>query len=134
MIHTLRLSLLLPLLCAPLALAEDADAPPPPVMVKKDFWVKGMKDQLPAAFCRESMYFRQCFAISETECLNSAKKATEACLAEHDGELPQLFAQPRDGTTFGAKIGTCAGIAFEKANKSKQSKEAKCQDASAWVP
>lgn len=50
---------------------------------------------------------------------------------EDDGELPRAarqgvpasFEQPQDGTTRGAKIGTCASIALESTHKAKLSKE-----------
>ncbi len=102
------------------------------VTVQKDTWVKGMENVLPAAFCTDGSYFRSCFSIPVSECHKVATKSTASCLRQHDTEIPTQLIQPKDGSLWGQKVGTCAGTVFAATLKEKFISNSKCNDPSAW--
>jgi hypothetical protein len=83
-------------------------------------------------FCAESYYFRSCFTISAEECLATMAESVRSCVAQYESELPaqvpESVAMP-----WAAKVGKCAGTAFEIVQvRAKISSEA-CSDYRNWM-
>jgi len=102
------------------------------VEVSKSDWYNGMSTALPTAFCNSTQYFRQCFSVSAQECEETAASATRVCLNKNDKDIPNVLIQPKDGTHWGAIIGTCAGEAYGITLSKKRISNAKCNDAKNW--
>ncbi len=100
--------------------------------VSKGAWIKGMMRALPAAFCKDKMYFRQCFEVSQQDCIDVAALATESCLEQISSKLPEILVQPKDGAKFGRTVGGCAGQKYEQALKSRFTDTARCRDVNNW--
>ncbi len=100
--------------------------------VTKEQWVLGMKTVLPAHFCQEAQYFRQCFNVTATECEKVAASTTRICLSELNNQIPNLLVQPKDGTLWGTKVGSCAGTAYEASLIEKRISNDKCNNVSNW--
>ena len=100
--------------------------------VPKEQWITAMKTALPAYFCHEEQYFRQCFEVSATECEDVAASTTRICLNEINSQIPAILVQPNDGSTWGTKVGTCAGSAYESTLIKKRISNEKCNNASNW--
>jgi hypothetical protein len=102
------------------------------VVVTKAQWVEGMRTGLPVAFCKEGSYFRSCFRVSAEQCEDTARSAIRVCLA--DAELPAVFHQPLDGETWGKKVGSCAGSAYEMTHVAERISSERCKEISAGPP
>ncbi|MCG7965234.1 MAG: hypothetical protein JAY73_05930 [Candidatus Thiodiazotropha taylori] len=100
--------------------------------VPKERWVNAMKTAIPAYFCQEAQYFRQCFNVTITECEEVAASATRICLNDLNAQFPNILVQPRDGTLWGNKVGTCAGTAYETSLIEKRISNKKCNNISNW--
>ncbi len=100
--------------------------------VSKEAWLEGMSTALPAAFCNSSMYFRQCFEISQEECEDMAASTTRICLKKYQDQLPKVLVQPQDGTRWGQAVGACAGEAFEVALIKKRINSDRCNNVDNW--
>ncbi len=100
--------------------------------VTKGQWVSAMKTGLPAAFCKSSQYFRQCFKVTAIECEETAASSTRFCLADLHDKIPTTLHQPQDGTKWGGKVGQCAGTAYVVALADRKISNAKCNDATNW--
>lgn len=101
--------------------------------ISRQAWINGMQDKLPAAFCQEKQYFRQCFTVTETECLRVASNATTVCLGSKQKEIPDELVQPKDGSHWGGIVGECAGNAYEAALLEKRINSDKCNDVNNWI-
>lgn len=101
--------------------------------VTKKQWIAGMKTALPAHFCQQSQYFRQCFDVSANKCEEVAASSTRICLSELGNQIPNVLVQPKDGTHWGAKVGQCAGTTYETVLKKKRISNSKCNDISNWL-
>lgn len=102
------------------------------VEVPKARWLSVMETALPAAFCQQQMYFRQCFTVSAEKCEEVASSVTRTCLRKYQDQMPAVFEQPGDGTEWGSKVGACAGEAYEVVLVSKRTNTAACNDADNW--
>lgn len=102
------------------------------VIIPKSQFVESMKTALPNAFCSEKMYFRKCFKISEDVCLSEAIRATKVCVMSMNSDMPEKFHQPVDGTTWGSKVGECAGKNFEISLIKSKVDSADCKDIAKW--
>jgi hypothetical protein len=123
----MRLFLILIIIsAASLAFAEDNT-------ISKEAWLDGMQNKLPAAFCEEKQYFRQCFTVTETECLKVASNATRMCLGSKQDNIPDVLVQPKDGAHWGGIVGECAGNAYETAIIQKRINSDRCNDANNWI-
>jgi hypothetical protein len=91
-----------------------------------------MRNILPASFCKDGTYFRECFEAKATVCHSTATKATESCLRQFEPEIPKQLQQPKDGSFWGNKIGVCAGTIFELTLKQSRINDAKCNDPAHW--
>ncbi len=92
-----------------------------------------MEIALPATFCSQQMYFRQCFTIDAIECEEIASSVTRLCLQKYKEDIPGVLEQPQDGTKWGTIIGRCAGSAFEVSLNKKKINNEKCNDATNWM-
>ena len=101
--------------------------------VSKVEWMAQMQQQLPITFCKPGWYFRECFRITETECVDTASYTTRQCLRDIESKLPPTLDET-SGREWGTKVGTCAGSAFELALSSKKVNSTKCNDPSNWLP
>ena len=100
--------------------------------VSKESWMSQMEIALPAAFCSQQMYFRQCFEIDAIECEEMATSVNRLCLKKYKEAIPSSLEQPQDGKKWGTIIGQCAGGAFEAALSKKKINSAKCNDVNNW--
>lgn len=100
--------------------------------VKKENWMAGFKDILPAALCRDRGFFRSCFEISADECHMLLTDATQSCLRQYKDQIPQQLHQPKDGTEWGTKVGVCVGTIIEGSQAAKRIHNTKCDDPTAW--
>ena len=101
--------------------------------ISKQAWINGMQEKLPVAFCQEKQYFRQCFTVSEGECLRVASNATRVCLGNKQDQFPDVLVQPKDGSHWGGIVGECAGNAYEAALLEKRINSDKCNDVNNWI-
>ena len=99
------------------------------VQVSKQEWIKGMATALPAAFCRDGQYFRECFSVSQEECEKIAMSATRVCLEQHKEEIPEQLNQPKDGTHWGTVVGKCVGNTYETVLVKEKINTEKCNTA-----
>ena len=100
--------------------------------VSKDDWINGMSTALPAYFCKADQYFRQCFAVTQIECEETALSVTRICLSQSKDKIPGRLRQPEDGTKWGTHIGSCAGTAYEIALQRKRVNNSRCNDPGNW--
>lgn len=101
--------------------------------ITKKQWVAGMKTALPAHFCQQAQYFRQCFEVTVEECEEVAASSTRICLRELNQQIPEVLVQPKDGTHWGGKVGQCAGTTYESVLKKKRISNSKCNNVSNWM-
>lgn len=101
-------------------------------VVSKERWLSDMRSVLPASFCKDGTYFRECFATNSSVCHAAATEATESCLRRLESEIPIRLRQPSDGSFWGNKVGVCAGTLFEVALKKSRINNAKCNDPLQW--
>jgi hypothetical protein len=101
--------------------------------ISKAQWIAQMQQQVPIAFCKPGMYFRECFRVTEAQCGDTASYATRQCLQNVESQLPPTL-DADSGREWGTKVGTCAGTAYELAFASKKVSSAKCNDPTQWVP
>jgi len=100
--------------------------------VTKAKFMEVMKTALPSAFCKDKMYFRQCFKITEDECIQEALRDTKICLTSEAGKLPDILNQPQDGQKYGREIGSCAGATFSTTLGGKKIDSPLCNDPKKW--
>ena len=103
-----------------------------PKTISRDDWVKALRTALPAAFCKPEQYFRQCFKVTQAECEQTALSTTRVCLEDLKDKIPETLKQPDDGGLWGAKVGECAGNAYEVSLTKKKIQSDKCNDPNAW--
>ena len=100
--------------------------------ISKQDWLSGMRTALPKHFCKENTYFRQCFEVSKSECLDVAREKTIRCLDEVKEQIPDILQQPRDGSKWGYVVGGCAGRDYEIKLKSVRISSARCNNIENW--
>ena len=101
-------------------------------VVTKSAWMEMMKTALPNAFCSGkgiNRYFRECFKVTEDECIEEALRAVKVCFASIVDQIPEQLHQPDDGTSWGTKLGACAGRGYEISLISRRIDTADCKDA-----
>lgn len=109
-------------------LAANADSKE----ISKSDWLKYMASTVPSAFCQEGQYFRQCFEIPGSTCLDTARKAIKICIDKEKQNLPESLDQVT-GEQWGNIIGTCAGSEFEKIQINSKFKNQKCYNPTNWM-
>jgi hypothetical protein len=101
--------------------------------IGKQAWIEHMQNALPKAFCEQKQYFRQCFRVSEQECLTTASTVTNMCLNKLKAQFPEVFYQPQDGSNWVGKVGECAGDAYEQSLLDKRINTEYCNDVKNWI-
>lgn len=123
--------------------SESLDQPPKPAVApraEKELgqasraWLDIMRKQLPGAFCKDEMYFRQCFDVTAAECQALVSKHFEPCLAEHPEAVPRIV-NADTGRAGGQVLGACVGsrydLELQRAGKRKSSE--RCNNAANWT-
>ena len=102
-------------------------------VVNKQEWIAHMQKALPPAFCEENQYFRQCFKVTQRECLETTAAVTRQCLNKKENDIPEVLVQPRDGSQWGSVVGECAGDAYESRLLDRRISSDKCNDVKNWI-
>ena len=102
------------------------------VDVDKESWIEYMKTGLPTYQCQTGKYFRQCFDVAAEKCEEVMASATRTCLAQERTNIPDILNQPKDGTSWGSKIGACAGRAYELTLSKQRISNPKCNNIQSW--
>lgn len=100
--------------------------------LSKARFLDGMKAGMPASFCADKTYFRECFSISKDDCTKAVTAAVSACADKLQGEVPAQLHQPADGQKWGEKLGNCAGVKFEEEKSTLKLKKPECSDETKW--
>ena len=146
------LPLLATTLCCPLSNPGGTPPPPPPIPVSQPMPTSGApmppgmgvpRAQFLASwttlvangFCRDGMYFRECFRVTQPECIELSTRAAQNCINANLATIPDPIA-PGQGEPIGRTLGECAGTSYEQALavQGKRKSDAICNDASHWVP
>lgn len=122
--------------------SASSSAPPPSqgassggeVMSRGEF-LSELRPLTTALFCTPESYFRQCFAITEPDCLTVAGMAFDACVAELGDEIPATIQGPEEGEAAGQMMGACTGAAYDQAlaERGLRHDTAACNDPSNWA-
>ena len=99
--------------------------------VSRDAWIESMKTALPTAFCQSHQYFRQCFQVTQQECVDTASAAALSCLERNKSQMPAVFTR-EDGRQWGGVVGGCAGSAYELTLSKKRISSDLCNDENNW--
>lgn len=104
--------------------------------VPRAVWVESFKTGFANYICKSGEFFRECFNVTERECLEEALRATKTCLADKGPSLPDPIKLPEEGTKWGSVVGSCAGSAYEIGLKArgKRKESAECNNPSLWLP
>lgn len=97
-------------------------------------WMANMTEVMPGLFCNANNYFRQCFEVSEAECLQVATEMTRHCLDQMAGQIPAMLKLPEEGRQWGSQVGSCAGVAYERQLMANRINSARCNDPGNWTP
>jgi len=121
---TIKLIVLSASLAATLALVAGCNDVGEPLKVKvlvlsKKYWISMTEKKLPAEFCKEGEYFRECFKLSNRECLENAEATVKSCLLKLNSQIPKRIVQHEDGVHWGQQVFNCAGHAIELRLKTK---------------
>lgn len=100
--------------------------------ISKEAWIKYMSTALPTAFCQSNQYFRQCFNVTQAECVDTAFSATRSCLEQYKDEIPDILNQSGDGSHWGRIIRSCASESYELALHDKLIQNEKCSNPDYW--
>ena len=95
-------------------------------------WIKSVESGLPGYFCQEEQYFRQCFEITGSQCLETARESVTNCINKEKKNFPVSF-NKTTGEQWGNIIGTCAGNLFEMKHTAEKSKNPRCYNPANWM-
>lgn len=101
--------------------------------VERDQWLRSFPFEVVGYFCRQEMFFMQCFEVSVHECTQVASTAVDVCLDYISEQLPEsLDSGARE--LWGARLISCAGSVYEQALKQRLvfRDNARCGDPSNW--
>jgi len=144
--------LLSTMLCCPLS-GPGGSAPPPPsvgsappnsapgipgfgaVGVPRAQFLASWTTLIGNGFCRDGMYFRECFTVTEAECIELTTRAAQNCINANMATIPDPIPAGY-GETLGRTLGECAGTSYEQALavQGKRKNDAICNDPSHWIP
>ena len=100
--------------------------------VSKDKWLEYMKEAVPATFCQAEQYFRQCFDIDGSGCIETARMAVDSCIAKEEMNLPDSL-NAVTGERWGNIIGSCAGGMYEQMRHGDKRINPKCSNPALFV-
>jgi len=98
----------------------------------QEYWAARVREVMPAALCQPGGYFRECFEQSAQACLGAANAAVDACLKQHDAQMPLAFRGPEESGRWGQVIAACAGNRFEAGVRALKKRTPRCNDPGAW--
>lgn len=113
---------------------ETPTAPPPPKLgVAAQLFVDLMVESTPREFCRDGMYFRECFSVTERECRARVAATLPGCVRHHAADIPE-HPDADSGRRAGEKLGACAGTRYEiaLAAEGRRSTRAECDEIDRW--
>lgn len=86
-------------------------------------------------FCRDGMYFRECFRVTQSECIDLSTRSAQNCISAHLASIPDPIAAGQ-AEGIGRTLGECAGTSYEQALavQGKRKSDPLCNDPSHWVP
>lgn len=96
-------------------------------------WLKSFPFEVMGYFCREEMFFMQCFEVSAHECTQVVSTSVDVCLDYIKEQMPEsLDRQARE--LWGAKLISCAGSVYEQALRQRRlfRNNAQCDDPLMW--
>ncbi len=99
----------------------------------REQWLKSFPFEVVGYFCREEMFFMQCFEASVHECTQVASTSVGVCLDYIKDQVPEsLDREARE--LWGARLISCAGSVYEQALRQKLlfRDNAGCDDPSMW--
>jgi hypothetical protein len=100
-------------------------------VIKKSVWMEQMKTVIPDSFCRGKgflRYFRECFTVTEDQCVEEMVRDTKVCLLSIVDQIPDELNQPEDGRNWGSKLGRCVGTRYDLAFRDRLIKSAGCPE------
>jgi len=100
--------------------------------VSKDFWMDAMKSELPKTFCQSMEFFRECFDVSEDQCIEAASLATKICMHQYINQIPDTLVQPKDGAKWSNIIGQCAGENYHQTLNRMFKNTKECNEIDYW--
>jgi hypothetical protein len=92
-------------------------------------WRATSEPLLIEAFCKPEQYFRVCFDLDEALCRATAAETVKRCF--NSTEIPDRIDEPT-ARQIGARVGECAGGAYDQAMAPKKKNTPKCNDPAAW--
>ena len=78
---------------------------------KRADWINQMQQNLPVNLCESSNFIRQCYTVTEFDCLVVTRHAVQGCLKRMEQDLPDLFTV-KDGEHWGGITAHCAFTKF----------------------
>ena len=100
--------------------------------ISKSDWITYVQKALPGVICQSDQYFRQCFNVSDNNCLQVARKASLDCLSNEAPNIPKIL-DFIVGEQWGNIIETCVGGEYEERFSDKKSKAPQCSNSSYWI-
>jgi len=92
--------------------------------VDKNTWIKEYKKAVSAAWCNDPT-IKECWPVPQKDCKTEANSALESCVKQFESQLPAKLVQPKDGTLWGSKIGSCTGEKYAVAMQKSFNKASK---------
>ena len=93
--------------------------------VSKKQWLTLMESEMPGAICSKESYFRKCFSVSQTKCLNESLKLLKECISTNKASIPEVLDKP-SAKHWGSELGSCVGGKLESAIESSRIKSSEC--------
>ena len=93
--------------------------------MEKQVWINHISSFIPAGFCTDDSPFLQCYAVSQSNCIDITLTATKKCINEIESTMPK-FLNKAESEMWGGVIGTCAGDKLTDKVKLKKGKSADC--------
>jgi hypothetical protein len=93
--------------------------------IEKQTWINYINTAIPAEFCKDGSPFLQCYAVSQTKCLDISLTVTKDCINKKESTIPKLL-DKADSIKWGEIIGSCAGDKLTDKVKLKKGKKADC--------
>jgi len=96
-------------------------------------FIDHMRKALPAALCKDTQFFRQCFSLTNKQCNDSVRRHFDTCLNKHLDDIPEVI-NAQTGEKAGGVLGMCVGTNYELGwrKDGKFIDTPRCQDPSQW--
>jgi len=120
----MRYALVLALVSCSQAGGPKPDAGGSRVQTKAE-WARTVRAQVAARVCADGEYFRECFRVTRTECLDESKRIVDGCLREGAGDIPDVLDE-QAGLKWGQVVGACVGTVYVTVFRSKMVVSDRC--------